>query len=210
VTTERRPRSRWIDLLIVLAGMLVGVALFAVSAAAKVSEIVLHNASGWQTARGIGEPTAHPLVRAAVTRIGIFANAKEEAVYLQGTTAGPPTFASALRGEFIRKLSGQKRYRVLSRGDLPVEFWTLTVYGDDDALVDHPSRIYSVGSFDVVKDDRGGFVVELAPTRPDGAANWLPTPSDGRFSLTFRLYRPAPVLSEHLETFALPRLEEVR
>jgi hypothetical protein len=141
VTTERRSRSRWIDAALVLAGLLVGVALFAVSAAAKVSEIVLHNPSGWQTARGIGEPNASPLVRAAVTRIGIFANAKEEAVYLQGTTGGPPTFGSAMRGEFIPKLSGDKRYRVVSRGELPVEFWTLTVYGDDDALFDHPSRI---------------------------------------------------------------------
>jgi hypothetical protein len=206
---SRRRRAPLVEIAIVAVGLAMGVALFAISSAAKVDALVLHNPAGWQTARGIGEPEAHPLVRAAVTRIGIFANAKEEAIYLQGTTDGAPTFGSALRGEFIRKLRGEQRYRVVGRGDLPVEFWTLTVYGDDDFLFDHPSRVHSVGSFDVVRDAEGGFVVELAPTRPEGAVNWIPTPSEGRFSLTFRLYRPAPELARQLETYALPRLEEV-
>jgi hypothetical protein len=205
----KQRRAPLVEIAIVAVGLAMGVVLFALMAAAKVDALILHNPAGWQTARGIGELDADPLVRASVTRIGIFANAKEEAIYLQGTTDGPPTFGSALRGEFIRKLRGEKRYRVVGRGELPVEFWTFTVYGDDDFLVDHPSRVYSVGSFDVARTAEGGFVVELSPTRPEGAVNWIPTPSEGRFSLTFRLYRPAPELALNLETYALPRLEEV-
>jgi hypothetical protein len=209
MATLRSRRVPYVELAIVLAGLVAGVALFAISSAAKVDSIVLHNPAGWQTARGVGEPGADPLVRAAVTRIGIFANAKEEAIYLQGTTDGPPSMASALRGEFIRKLRGGKRYRVESRAEPPVEFWTITVYGDDDFLFDHPSRLYSVGSFDVKRDERGGFTLDLAPARPEGATNWLPTPSEGRFSLTFRLYRPSEELAASLGTFPLPRLVEV-
>ena len=104
--------------------------------------------------------------------------------------------ASPLRG-----LRGGAAYSLRLPAPPPARaFWSLTAYGGGAWLVASPlgdGRVCALNSFaPLVAEPDGAIVLRLQPTAPRDApaANWLPTPGSGRFSLTARFYWPHEAL----------------
>jgi hypothetical protein len=93
-------------------------------------------------------------------------------------------------------LNGSKTYTITFPADqLPPaeEFWSITPYGPDMFLVDHPSGRYTIGDRTpgLTFEDDGSLVITLAHDDPADGGNWLPVP-EGDFVLILRLYLPSP------------------
>ena len=123
--------------------------------------------------------------RAVVARVGLGANVRSEALYLQTDVDG--------RG---RPLDGDRDYVLtFAAGELPPvrAFWSVTLYDRDRFLVANPIGRYSVGdrTAGLRYGADGSLKVYLQHEPPAGAeaANWLPAP-EGPFELSLRLYEP--------------------
>ena len=119
--------------------------------------------------------------------IGIYGNAKEEAMYpvLRTDSEGNP-------------LSGANRYTLHFDADQypPVHaFWSLTMYDlPQSLLVANPINRYLINSPmlpDMKKDADGGLTIYIQNESPgkDKESNWLPAPK-GPFATYMRLYWP--------------------
>jgi hypothetical protein len=129
------------------------------------------------------------LYRMAAAVIGIFGNAKEEAMY--------PMYAVDAGGQ---KLDGAHRYTLrFAPGQLPPvdAFWSLTMYeAPSSLLVANPLHRYLLNSPMLPRfklDADGGLTVLVQNDSPgaDREANWLPAPK-GPFWMAMRLYWPKP------------------
>jgi hypothetical protein len=127
------------------------------------------------------------LYRMAGAIIGIYGNAREEAMY--------PVYAVDSSGQ---KLDGTHDYTLhFAPGQLPPvhSFWSITMYElPSSLLVDNPLNRYLLNSPmlpSFVKDADGGltFYVQNEPPGKDKEANWLPAPK-GPFWISMRLYWP--------------------
>jgi hypothetical protein len=140
--------------------------------------------NGWVSNPEIGVYGDDLLLRATVAKVAFGANVGEEALYpiaRQDSTGAP--------------LNGNKTYTItFPAGALPPaeEFWSITPYGPDMFLVDHPSDRYTIGDRTpgLTFEDDGSLVLTLSHDEPaTGAGNWLPVP-EGDFVLILRLYLP--------------------
>ncbi|WP_040805446.1 DUF1254 domain-containing protein [Nocardia concava] len=142
--------------------------------------------NGWKFATNLGAYGIDYPLRANVAYTALGATRARDALY--------PTIAEDADDHGV-----PRRFRLrFPAGQLPPAeaFWSLTAYTADSYLVENDADIYSVGhAVPVVPGPDGS--VELAiqhadpgPAVPKG--NWLPIPAAGRFSLTLRLYAPAP------------------
>ncbi|MER6412200.1 DUF1254 domain-containing protein [Streptomyces humidus] len=118
---------------------------------------------------------------------GIAANDLEETVYLVA-------FDDA-EGE---KLS-TGRYEIrFAAGSLPPvdAFWSLTAYDESKNLIPNPIDRYSVGdrTRGLVTEPDGSLILHLQPGSPGAGreSNWLPTPHEGIWFVTLRMYLPHP------------------
>ena len=120
--------------------------------------------------------------------IGIYGNAKEEAMY--------PAYRVDSEGQ---ALSGAKRYTLHFSADQypPVHaFWSVTMYGlPQSLLVENPINRYLINSPmlpNLKKDADGGLTLYIQNESPgkDKESNWLPAPK-GPFAMYMRLYWPA-------------------
>jgi hypothetical protein len=146
----------------------------------------------WRTSATTGSADANLYERAAVAVAGLYALAKEETVYYTAFSDS----AGAL-------LDGRCDYVVQGR-DLPARWWSLTMYGADHYLVPNAPRIYSRHASNLALDADGRYDVQVSAR--EQAHNWLPAPEHGAFSLTLRLYNPAPEVYESLATIELPAI----
>ncbi len=129
------------------------------------------------------------LTRAAAAMLGLWGNDEEEAYY-------PSTGAD---GQGVPLDGSQHRYELrFAREELPdVEaFWSITMYGlPGQHMVANPIDRYSIGdrTEGVVYEEDGSLaiLVQAESPGPEQEANWLPAPA-GPFSLTLRMYLPAP------------------
>jgi hypothetical protein len=123
--------------------------------------------------------------RAGVARFGLGANTLDDAFY--PSTGGNYSKAG---------LEGAKRYVMhFDKDQLPPAraFWSVTVYDKDQRLADNPLGRFSLGDRDALTFNQDGSLdIYLQRQSPGKAreANWLPTPSEGPFSATMRLYWP--------------------
>jgi hypothetical protein len=129
------------------------------------------------------------LYRMAGAVLGIYGNAKEEAIYL-------PYFTNADH----KKLDGTNRYTLrFAPGQLPPvnAFWSLTMYDmPAELLVANPLNRYVLNSPmlpQFKRDDDGGLTFYIQNESPgsDKEANWLPAPK-GPLAMAMRLYWPKP------------------
>lgn len=144
------------------------------------------------------------LLRAAdQSMAGIMCNDPDEGVYLVN-----------FNDEDGEKYKAEHRYRIHFDADNmpPVDsFWSLGMYGTDLNLVANPIDRYSIGdrTSGLKKDPDGGLTIHLQAEAPegDGAANWLPTPSEGEWFAILRLYRPRPQVID--ATWECPPIERL-
>lgn len=123
-----------------------------------------------------------------LSTIGIYGNAKEEAMY--------PVYRLDNLG---KPLSGANRYTLrFAAGQLPPvnAFWSLTMYDlPQSLLVANPINRYLINSPmlpQMTKDADGGLTLYIQNQSPgkDKESNWLPAPK-GPFAMYMRLYWPA-------------------
>ncbi len=142
--------------------------------------------NGWSTAEGkMGIFGADYLLRAFIAYRGLAGLPPEEALY-----------PSTLVDHEGRPLDGAASRYVLhfGPGQTPPAraFWSLTMYGADQFLVDNPIGRYAIGDRDKLAYNADGsldLVIQHESPGPDKEANWLPAPA-GPFSMNLRLYLP--------------------
>ncbi len=146
----------------------------------------------WVSFADTGSSHANPYVRAVVARLGLYALSNREAVYY-----------TAFDDDKGRPLSGRCDYQ-LKGAALPARWWSVTLYGSDNYLVANPQHRYSWNAGNVSSRPDGSFLVGVSSKATSG--NWLPSPAQGHFSLTLRLYKPTSTVLEQLGSIPLPTL----
>jgi hypothetical protein len=148
--------------------------------------------TGWSSlAPGLGQGNygMNYEARAAVAAIGLGANLRIDAIYMNASVdaAGQP-------------LDGSRRYRLrFAAGAAPPvhAFWSVTLYDEQGYLVANPIARYAIKSGDPgVAEPDGAVVIDLGPDDPgpERRASWLPTPAHQRFELSLRAYWPDDAL----------------
>jgi hypothetical protein len=147
------------------------------------------------------------LRRAAINFSGVVSTTPAEATYYQSNADA----AGVL-------YDGSKTYVMhFPPGTLPEvkAFWSVTMYGTASGtfnLVDNPINRYSIGDRtpNVKKDADGGLTIYIGGTSPgaDKESNWLPGPTSGPFTLTFRTYIPGKDIVD--QKWFPPGLEPVK
>ena len=131
------------------------------------------------------------LLRASLQTLGgIIANEPDEAIYMN-------TFVDVAGGA----LNGANNYSLhFSADGLPdvKAFWSITMYGLDNNLIDNPIDRYKLGSLPkgaMTLDADGGLTLHVQNKSPGAEleSNWLPAPTDD-FYLILRTYLPGPKL----------------
>lgn len=121
--------------------------------------------------------------RAVAAKAGLWGNHGYEAAYKM-------TFVDADGAQ----LTGDHDYELTLSPPPPVDaFWSITMYDVPNFfMVANEIDRYSIGDRTpgIVSDADGGITIRLSRTRPESAANWLPTPP-GPFRPILRMYMPA-------------------
>lgn len=193
-------RRSWI---IAIAGLalMAGLAAYLGSQYAqhKVRSVGLANwveADGWRTNPDIGSKAADPFLRAVIARYGLLALSSEETVYFArgGTSDGD---------ELTQRCSYQ-----VTGADPNARWWSLTLYGEDQFLLDNGDAAWSVDRTRVKRDADGAFRIRIAPERGN-ADNWISNRGADRFSLALRLYNPDADIIAQPSSARLPAVERV-
>jgi hypothetical protein len=144
--------------------------------------------NGWTRPAVIGQYGSDYKARTRVNFAGIWANTAEEVVYFQGAADGEGS-----------RLNGANAYTMtFPKADLPAVhvryFWSVTaVDAVSFRVMENPGKRYLLNKESRLQyGSDGSLTLYFAPTKPAGApdANWLPTPGDQDYRLTFRTYGP--------------------
>jgi hypothetical protein len=124
--------------------------------------------------------------RAAGAKLGIYANSKEEAVYVAYQTAPDGKLLDGSKKWILRFEPGQQPPVTL--------FWSITMYNlPGRLLVENPINRYSIGdrTAGLKQGPDGSLEIYLQNENPgpEKVSNWLPTPN-GPFFLASRYYGP--------------------
>ena len=192
--TRTEPRERLHSALRAAAGAVASLALglgslyLAVRPGTTIGEV---SNGPWHSSVVTGSPQADLYTRARVAVDLLLALRAPESIYY--------TAATDSEG---RPLDARCEYRLEGR-DIPARWWSLTSYGADRFLIPNPAGRYSVSRSTVVASPEGLWQARISRERQPG--NWLPS-GEGRFTLTLRLFDPAPVATESPRSIALPRV----
>jgi hypothetical protein len=149
----------------------------------------------WAHSRAAGSTAADPYTRAIIAREGLLALSAREALYFTLTSddQGAP-----LDEACVYELRGRP---------LAARWWSVTLYADDNFLVQNNDHAGSIDASAVRAGGDGYWRARIAPVRGD-AAYWLSSRAARRdFSLTLRLYNPTRDFRARAET--LPVLTRV-
>ncbi|HUB46368.1 MAG TPA: DUF1254 domain-containing protein [Acetobacteraceae bacterium] len=142
--------------------------------------------NGWRIRlTAIGTYGTDYLQRASVAYSGLGANTTEDAVYPTALTDGSGN-----------KLSSDHRYVMhFAKDKLPPVrgFWSLTMYNDKQLFAANPLNRYAIGDRDKLAFNPDGSLdlyVQRESPGAEKAANWLPAPASGDFTMNLRLYWP--------------------
>jgi hypothetical protein len=145
-------------------------------------------------------------VRAAVAHSGLGATPNEDALAYVTNEDGAGNVLDASR-----------RYRLtFPRGMLPPAraFWSLTLYDEHLGFADNPWGRYALGDASNLITAADGSVtlyIQRDPPEASRESNWLPAPRSGKFSLSLRLYWPAPaVLGGAWSPPAIQRVDDLQ
>jgi hypothetical protein len=143
--------------------------------------------NGWRRAEKIGNYGDDYETRTVIDYGGIWANVPSEAIYFVGFAPDGS------------QLTGANSYTMtFPKDELPKDhvryFWSIVCLDDVNfKVIENPlSRYILNNQSNLTYNADGSLTIALAPTLPVGIpeSNWLPTPADKEFSLTFRFYGP--------------------
>ena len=132
----------------------------------------------WAHSRLAGAAAADPYTRAVVAREGLLALSAREALYfhLSRDQDGRP-----LQEACVYELSAPR---------IAARWWSVTLYAQDDFLVQNTDHAASIDASRTATSPGGGWRARISPVRGD-AVNWLSSRNARRgFSLTLRVYNP--------------------
>lgn len=181
-------------LAILLVALLIGVgsAVWAVESFSKAHAVKV---GAWTSNPLVGSVQADMYLRAAISRIGLFALSRTEALYY---TAFTDEKGEPLRAECDYVIEGI---------DLSARWWSITAYDKDHFLIPNDLNHYSYNMRNLRRDEQGRYKIHLSRTPKD--LNWLPAAREGTVSLTLRAYNPAPALRENVGNAPLPKITKV-
>lgn len=148
---------------------------------------------GWKALPTVDAADADPYVRARVARSGEFGMGTGEGLLFVADRDGK---GDALNGRCTYVLAGLSP---------TARLWTLSATDGDGRPARSPIGRAHVDSRNLLRDGRGRFEVALSPTARAG--NWLPTPAEGDFVLTLRLYDTPITLASDKGLPGLPTIE---
>ncbi len=164
------------------------------SGAEKVDKYIttgMKNINGWSVGSLFGDRAFYNgdwLKRAAGTKLGIYGNSAEEAMY--------PATRTTAAGETLD--TGKHNYTLtFPKGQLPPvnAFWSVTMYdGKTQLLIQNPINRYLINSpmLPQLKTNADGSLTLYVQNKSPGAdkeSNWLPAPN-GPAYIALRLYWP--------------------
>lgn len=157
----------------------------------------------WSFNTRLGAYRGDFFIRACTAMKGLGAVTADEAIYAQSDfdADGNPYDGSL------------HRYRLrFPPGALPPAqaFWSVSLYGQDLAFIDHPVHRYALGdrSPGLHREADGSLVLAIQHEAPETQTeNWLPAPQ-GRFYLILRIYWPTPDMLAG--RYAIPPVEMVK
>jgi hypothetical protein len=160
--------------------------------------------NGWQMLLGtFGSYGIEYLQRAAVALEGLGCNQTADAIYPQLLTDADG-----------KPLTGASQYVIhFDKDELPpaIAFWSFTLYDKDGFAVPNPLNRATLSSWmDLKYNTDGSIDLYFQSDSPgkDKEANWLPSPKQGTWNLTLRLYAPK---REALDgTWSPPAIEPVK
>ncbi len=184
---------RWFWMIV--AGLVLGpVSVYAVLRNPNLSQAERYGS--WQTSLLTGSPEAGMWTRAQVALGGLLALSRQETIYL-----------TAFEDETGRALDAGCVYR-LEGGALPARWWSLTVYDSDHYLVPNPMNLHAFTRHDFEAMGMDAYSLTLSAAMAHGP--WIPTAAGeeagGLFSITLRLYNPAPEAQADIARVPLPRI----
>ena len=131
----------------------------------------------WTSDLDIGSINAKGLLRARIARKGLFALSKQEAVYYIRTVDDS---GARLRPECRYDVSGTQP---------PADWWSITLYGEDDFLLRNRDNAASINALDPAFSGPS-WRVRVASTRPQTDLPWLSSSGARSYDLMLRLYGP--------------------
>ena len=145
-------------------------------------------ANGWaMPVNPIGTYGTDYAKRAGIARFGLGANTLEDAFY--------PSAGGKLSDV---PLDSAKAYVIhFAKDQLPPAraFWSVSVYDERQLFPANPIARFALGDRDPLLFNEDGSLelyLQRQSPGPEREANWLPTPGEGPFSVTMRLYWPKP------------------
>lgn len=143
--------------------------------------------------RPIGDFGTAYTYRAMVALVGLGANTVDVAIYPKTDT---DVTGAALTGEKTYTIHFETLPPTLEGG-----FWSVTVYNEENFLIDNPIDRYCINDRSAYRlNEDGTLDLVLSKEAPEDTSNWLPV-SDGEFHLFMRIYLPDMTA---LETWEAP------
>lgn len=154
----------------------------------------------WHTNSNVGSPDASIYLRAAIAVKGLLGLRQQEVIYFLAETDAD---GSPLTAECDYNLVGISP---------DARWWSVTVYGEDNFLIDNDWDLYSASAASLAITEDGSFTIRLSAEKQPG--DWIPTagsgdPADSSFDVTLRLYNPSAVVYRNLATTPLPRISRL-
>ncbi|MGB0921902.1 MAG: DUF1214 domain-containing protein [Alphaproteobacteria bacterium] len=146
----------------------------------------------WSTDLTTGGADASMYTRARVALGGLLALSKEETIYF-----------TAYEDNEGLTLSDGCDYTVIGR-DPATRWWSITAYASDNYLPQNDDNQLSMAQSTVRRDASGQFAIKVSAAPQ--AENWISSRNAGNYSLTLRLYNPAPQVYEAPATTPLPKI----
>lgn len=165
---------------------------------------------------GEQHPTEQTLTSPIFEPQGHQAQARQPRQHLMSSSAGPRletdqgTLASYIEKDAGgQDLDGRSHYRVVGPLDMSAAWWSITLYDRQHALIPNAGERYAFTSFNVIPENDGRFVIDVAPERPARVMNWLPCQRNSPFCLCIRLYRAGTHVTAPREERALLQIFRV-
>lgn len=154
----------------------------------------------WVTHLGIGRKDTPVPEKAGLARLALGGNDFNETIYWNADVDndGNPLHSA---NEYNVVFTSKPLVRYEDKG-----FWSITVYGEDQFLIENPDKKYMLRSDSVFdREDETHFSFFLSRKKPANPSNWIPLPkTDQAISVTFRCYIPSDEMKFNARNITMP------